>query len=626
MPRWALRPAVPAAVVGVIVGLVLLTLPMVAHTSEDTSQFSEELKDALERAPDHCKSKLIAYHHKKDHLKLNYEESEKTTAHCTPDSLMVTTGEHGGRIMKLPSGQAEGLQHHHLAALTGNNLPPEGESLAFLILVHEGQSRDFLERLVGQLARPEHYIMIHVDAKAPQDLHAFVEKLSKATTSGNVRSQQPPREVSWGGSSMLQVMIEGVKSLLGWSGEWKHVFVVSGSDFPVKSVDHMSRVMNTFGPSSHFEIFNQLPRYIRHRGADNAWVECDNFVYKVGSDRPQPRGIEIWGGSSWVTLSKDFSQWLTECLYKWSERDPANFFRTKEGGAEVPPMCRTATDFLDYSENVLSAEELYFQTVFMNSHHCTNLDTRYLRWVHWLDGKQGEHCGEYADWCGKSPALVELQQVRTAMGMPAFFARKFGQHHGMDLVNYIEKRMANGTSAPAVLPLERKGTKASTYEKADTYSNVPSMATDGNDYTRWSSAHGSDKEWIQVELVQPSEVCGVTIVWEHARALEFTIKTKPTTSKDPNDKWKVAYKYNLHDGKNKHAARDRRLYGENLEKAPHYGLERYSFSKVHAQQIRISMLQRSTPWGFSIFEIEVHGCKEGKNKKKKGLGASHEEL
>ena len=50
----------------------------------------------------------------------------------------------------------------------------------------------------------------------------------------------------------------------------------------------------------------------------------------------------------------------------------------------VPSECRTATNFLDYCENMLSAEEVYFHTVFMNTPHCQNLDTRYMRWVHWL--------------------------------------------------------------------------------------------------------------------------------------------------------------------------------------------------------------------------------------------------
>eukprot|EP00283_Hemiselmis_rufescens_P005475 CAMPEP_0173430894 /NCGR_PEP_ID=MMETSP1357-20121228/9195_1 /TAXON_ID=77926 /ORGANISM="Hemiselmis rufescens, Strain PCC563" /LENGTH=609 /DNA_ID=CAMNT_0014395305 /DNA_START=135 /DNA_END=1964 /DNA_ORIENTATION=- len=606
-----------AAIMGCVFVLVLIPR-MVARADS----FNEDLESALSRAPDVCKEKFLAYDKKQEAygLKLKYDADDVSKDKCNPDTLMVTGGSEAGRIMRLPNGKAEGLQHHHLSGMKSEDLE-EGESLAFLILAHGGQSHDFLQRLVGNLARPEHFVMIHVDAKAPKELHEFVAKLGK-TVSGNVKAQAPAREVAWGGSSMLQVMIEGTKLMLEWSEDWKHLFFISGSDFPVKTVEHMSKVMHTFGATSHFEIFHQLPQYVHNRGADQAWVECENFVYKVGTNRPQPRGMDLWGGSSWVTLSREFSQWLTHCLYKWSERDPNNFFKTKEG-TEVLPMCRTAVDFLDYCENMLSAEELYFQTVFMNSMHCVNLDTRYLRWVHWLEGKNGEHCGETADWCGKSPGLVELQQVRTALQLPAFFIRKVGQNQGMDLVNYIEKRLQNGTSAPALLPLEKRGTKASSYERGETYSNVPSMATDGNDYTRWSSVHGSDKEWIQVELIHNADVCGVTIAWEHARALEFQIKTKP--AKEGSDKWKVAYKYTIGDPKNKHAERDRRLHGNKLENAPHYDLERYSFPRVNAKMVRISLLQRSSIWGFSVFEIEVHGC-PSQDVKGQGKNNGHEEL
>jgi len=39
---------------------------------------------------------------------------------------------------------------------------------------------------------------------------------------------------------------------------WGHAMVISGSDYPVKSVDHMSRLLKHFGPTSHFEIFQQV--------------------------------------------------------------------------------------------------------------------------------------------------------------------------------------------------------------------------------------------------------------------------------------------------------------------------------------------------------------------------------
>ena len=100
---------------------------------------------------------------------------------------------------------------------------------------------------------------------------------------------------------------------------------------------------------------------------DLSWVECGSHVYRVHGKRPSVEGMDLWGGSSWVTLSRRFSQFLTGCLYEKSSRDPRNFFRTQEGTGDVPLECRTATDFLDYCENMLSAEEVYFHTVFMNS-------------------------------------------------------------------------------------------------------------------------------------------------------------------------------------------------------------------------------------------------------------------
>src|SRR5882757_3095060 len=51
-------------------------------------------------------------------------------------------------------------------------------------------------------------------------------------------------------------------------------------------------------------------------------------------------------------------------------------------------------------------------------------------------------------------------------------------------------------------------------------------ATDGNPGTRWSSAFG-DPQWLQVDLGQSQQVCGVQLQWEAAFATAFQIQVSP---------------------------------------------------------------------------------------------------
>src|SRR6267154_383851 len=51
-------------------------------------------------------------------------------------------------------------------------------------------------------------------------------------------------------------------------------------------------------------------------------------------------------------------------------------------------------------------------------------------------------------------------------------------------------------------------------------------ATDGNPGTRWASAF-SDPQWLQVDLGQSQQVCGVQLQWETAFATAFQIQVSP---------------------------------------------------------------------------------------------------
>lgn len=161
--------------------------------------------------------------------------------------------------------------------------------MAFLIIAHDGQTVAYLSRLIGVLNKPGHFVMVHVDAKARRELHDLVKGLEgeQSADYGTVRLVTPAVQVSWAGPSMLHAMLLGLRQLDELSSLWGHVIVISGSDFPVKPVDHMAKLLRSFGPSSHFEMFLQLPEFARARGLDLPWVECENFVYKVHSSRPQ---------------------------------------------------------------------------------------------------------------------------------------------------------------------------------------------------------------------------------------------------------------------------------------------------------------------------------------------------
>ena len=50
-------------------------------------------------------------------------------------------------------------------------------------------------------------------------------------------------------------------------------------------------------------------RFIKKQGLDRTFVECENRMWRIGN-RNIPKGIEVDGGSDWICLNRDFSEYL----------------------------------------------------------------------------------------------------------------------------------------------------------------------------------------------------------------------------------------------------------------------------------------------------------------------------
>jgi beta-glucosidase len=103
-------------------------------------------------------------------------------------------------------------------------------------------------------------------------------------------------------------------------------------------------------------------------------------------------------------------------------------------------------------------------------------------------------------------------------------------------------------------------------------------AVDGNMGTRWSSAF-SDPQSITVDLDSAYHIDDVTLFWETAYAKEYYIKTSTDFSS-----WTNVFHQTNGAG----------------------GTEKISIS-TDARWIQILGIQRATQWGYSIYEMQVHG-------------------
>ena len=104
-------------------------------------------------------------------------------------------------------------------------------------------------------------------------------------------------------------------------------------------------------------------------------------------------------------------------------------------------------------------------------------------------------------------------------------------------------------------------------------------AIDGSMDTRWSSLF-SDSNWLEIDLIHLSVLCGVTIHWETAYASEYAV----LTSMGGND-WQEVYTTTSGTGER----------------------EDIYFEPVIARYLRVVGIKRATNWGYSIWEINIYG-------------------
>ncbi|MDH3251344.1 MAG: discoidin domain-containing protein [Ignavibacteria bacterium] len=103
-------------------------------------------------------------------------------------------------------------------------------------------------------------------------------------------------------------------------------------------------------------------------------------------------------------------------------------------------------------------------------------------------------------------------------------------------------------------------------------------AVDGNMGTRWASGF-TDPQTLTVDLGAHHQLDELVIFWESAFARSYVVMLSPD-----GIQWSIAYSENMGDG----------------------GIDVVPLS-ADARFVRIVGLQRATPWGYSIYEILVHG-------------------
>lgn len=225
-------------------------------------------------------------------------------------------------------------------------------------------------------------------------------------------------KTNWGGVNHLKCTLLLLKEALQ-NTETEYIHLISGHDFPIKSSVHFSDFFKKHKGSQFMEHFSLPTKIWENGGMDrlqyyNLYDIIDgkgkyqsyirkfiNLQKKIGFKRSLKfDNISLHGGSTWWTLSFDCCKYIND----YNEINP---------------------NFIKLFEYTFCAEEIFFQTIIMNSPFKNSVVNDNLRYIDW----------EFRN--GNVPAVLDDSDFLKLKESNHLFARRFEYPISSNLVTKL---------------------------------------------------------------------------------------------------------------------------------------------------------------------------------------------
>ena len=230
-----------------------------------------------------------------------------------------------------------------------------------VILIHAHHDLGQLNALVSQLLDDDFLIYVNVDAKSAIDVGALHPA---------ARLVAPRIAIHWGRFSQVEATLHSMRQVLAEAGAFDKLLFISAQDAPLLPNRRLKLELATLAGRELLDCVAVGPqgwdcarRYqYFHRGGAPAWRAVNRLMRAAGLRRAMVNGWQPWGGSSWWALSRG----CVESVVARVDADPAiaRFFRS-----------------------VACADELFFQTLVMNSPFGARVLPDIFRHIRWTGAR-----------------------------------------------------------------------------------------------------------------------------------------------------------------------------------------------------------------------------------------------
>lgn len=273
------------------------------------------------------------------------------------------------------------------------------------LLIHVHMNPEQVSRLVSVLKHTEVDIYINVDGKV--DIDEFKNQVEGAYFLSN------RVEVRWGRFSQLQQILNSFEEIRNVKKDYSHVLFISGLDYPICPIGEIVNFLKKNRDKSFID-FHKLgnddwSKLIKKRY--EYWfflpendIRNKPFVKKIllksGFKRRYPFN-EVFYGSCWFCLTSEAVNYLLD----FTTNNP---------------------DIVRFFQHSGCSDELYIQSVLLNSPLKGNLINEIYRFFDWSDQ-------------GKSPKLLTIDDYTEIEQSGKWFARKIDMNTDIRLLDMLDK-------------------------------------------------------------------------------------------------------------------------------------------------------------------------------------------
>lgn len=259
-------------------------------------------------------------------------------------------------------------------------------------------------------------IYIHIDKKS----RVLSQTLNELRGLKNVEYVSQDYKVNWGGVHHLKSYLK-LSEIALKDKENCYFHLITGQDYPIKNSAFFKEIAKS-EKCNYLEYFTLPASCWRQGGMDrlehynlfdffnaktslrwiNAVKRLQNFVnYK----RPIPDFLgRLYGGSTYWSLSRE----VLEDVLNFTQQNPK---------------------FLKRFKHTFCAEEIYFQTIIMNSSFSNKITNDSLRFIDWESGKGGY------------PAFLDEEDFQSIISSEKLFARKIDSNKSQ-LIEMLKEHLS----------------------------------------------------------------------------------------------------------------------------------------------------------------------------------------